>query len=48
MIDRASGSNNIMNERGAGPALWLAFVFVLAAEIVGRFLFYGLVPRSGD
>jgi anaerobic dimethyl sulfoxide reductase subunit C (anchor subunit) len=48
VIDRTSGSNNIMNERGAGPALWLAFVFVLAAEVVGRFLFYGLVPRSGD
>jgi len=48
VIDKASGSNNIMNERGAGPALWLAFVFVLAAEVVGRFLFYGLVPRSGD
>ncbi len=48
VIDRASGSGNIMNERGAGPALWLAFLFVLAAEVVGRFLFYGLVPRSGD
>jgi DMSO reductase anchor subunit len=47
-VDRASSSNDIMNERGAGPALLLAFFFVMAGEIAGRFHFYGLVPRPGD
>jgi anaerobic dimethyl sulfoxide reductase subunit C (anchor subunit) len=47
-VDRASGANDIMNERGAGPALWLAFIFILAGEAAGRFYFYGLVPHAGD
>lgn len=47
-VDRASGANGIMNERGAGPALLLAFLFVLAGEVAGRFHFYGLVTRPGD
>jgi anaerobic dimethyl sulfoxide reductase subunit C (anchor subunit) len=33
---------------GSGPVLSAAFVLVLAAEVAGRFLFYGLVPRPGD
>jgi DMSO reductase anchor subunit len=47
-VDRASGGNDIMNERGAGPALTLALLFVLAGEAAGRFHYYGLVPRAGD
>lgn len=47
-IDIATGANNIMNERGAGPALLLAFLFVLAGEAAGRFHFYGLVPLPGE
>ena len=31
-----------------GPLLALAFVLALLGEIAGRFLFYGLAPRSGD
>jgi anaerobic dimethyl sulfoxide reductase subunit C (anchor subunit) len=32
----------------ARPLMIFAFVLVLLGEIVGRFLFYGLVPRPGD
>ncbi|HOW86426.1 MAG TPA: dimethyl sulfoxide reductase anchor subunit [Candidatus Aminicenantes bacterium] len=46
--DIATGGNDIMKERGAGPFLILAFLFVLAGEIAGRFHFYGLMPRPGD
>jgi DMSO reductase anchor subunit len=46
-VDKASGGNDIMNAKGAGPALILALVFVLAGETAGRFHFYGLVPRPG-
>lgn len=46
-IDMTSGGNDIANERGAGPALLLAFLCVLAGEIAGRFHFYGLVPGPG-
>jgi DMSO reductase anchor subunit len=46
-VDKASGGNDIMKERGAGPALVLAVLFVLAGEAAGRFHFYGLVPRPG-
>jgi DMSO reductase anchor subunit len=42
------GGNDIMNEKGIGPALLLAFVLMLAGEIAGRFYFYGLVIRPGD
>jgi DMSO reductase anchor subunit len=45
--DLAAGGNDIMNERGLGPALLLAFAFTLAGEIAGRLHFYGLVPRPG-
>jgi len=48
MVDRSAGANDIVNERGAGLALTLAFLFVLAGEAAGRFHFYGLVPRPGD
>jgi len=47
-IEVATGGDNIMNERGATPALLLAFAFVLAGEVAGRFHFYGLVARPGD
>jgi anaerobic dimethyl sulfoxide reductase subunit C (anchor subunit) len=33
---------------GPGPLLTLAFALVLASEVAGRFLFYGLAPRPGD
>jgi DMSO reductase anchor subunit len=46
--DLATGGNDIMNERGLGPALVLAFMFILAGEIAGRFHFYGLVIRPGE
>jgi anaerobic dimethyl sulfoxide reductase subunit C (anchor subunit) len=44
-IDRISGGNDIMNERGAGPVLLAAFLVILAAEAAGRIHFYGLVAR---
>jgi anaerobic dimethyl sulfoxide reductase subunit C (anchor subunit) len=47
-LDRAMGGNDIMNEKGIGPALLLAFVLMLAGEIAGRFYFYGLVARPGE
>jgi len=47
-IDRGSGASSIINERGASPALLLAFLFVLAGEAAGRFHFYGLVASPGD
>lgn len=47
-LDLATGGNDIMNEKGIGPVLFLAFVFVLAGEVAGRFHFYGLVARPGD
>jgi anaerobic dimethyl sulfoxide reductase subunit C (anchor subunit) len=47
-VDTMSGANDIMNERGAGPALWLAVVFVLVGEACGRFHYYGLAPRPGE
>jgi anaerobic dimethyl sulfoxide reductase subunit C (anchor subunit) len=34
--------------RGPGPLLSVAFGLVLASEVAGRFLFYGLAPRPGD
>jgi len=39
---------DLMTARGPSPALILAFIFVLAGEVVGRFQFYGLVARPGD
>lgn len=46
--DLASGGNDILNERGWGAPLLLAFAFVLAGETAGRIHFYGLVgPSSG-
>lgn len=47
-MDLGSGANNIMNEKGAGAMLLLAFAFVLMGEAAGRFHFYGLVARPGD
>src|SRR5512138_628873 len=47
-IDLLTGGGRIMNERGAGPALLLMFLCVLASEIAGRLEFYGLVRRPGD
>jgi anaerobic dimethyl sulfoxide reductase subunit C (anchor subunit) len=47
-MEIGSAANNIMNERGAGATLLLAFAFVLTGEVAGRFQFYGLVGRSGD
>jgi DMSO reductase anchor subunit len=47
LIDRAFGGNDIMKARGAGPALVLGVLFVLAGEAAGRFHFYGLAPRPG-
>jgi len=47
-VDLATGGNDIMNEKGLGPALLLAVVFTLAGEVAGRFHFYGLVARPGD
>lgn len=46
--DLAAGGNNILNEKGIGSALLLAFVFTLGGELAGRFHFYGLVTRPGD
>jgi DMSO reductase anchor subunit len=46
-LDLASGANAIMNERGWGVPLGLAFVFILAGETAGRLHFYGLVARPG-
>jgi anaerobic dimethyl sulfoxide reductase subunit C (anchor subunit) len=43
-----TGTLDPMAARGPSPALILAFVFVLAGEVVGRFQFYGLVSRPGD
>ena len=47
-LDLATGGSDIMNEKGIGPALFLAFVFALAGEVAGRFHFYGLVARPGE
>ena len=47
-LDLATGGNDVMNEKGIGPALLLAFVFALAGEVAGRFHFYGLVARPGE
>lgn len=47
-LDLATGGNDIMNEKGIGPAFFLAFIFVLAGEVAGRFHFYGLVARPGE
>jgi DMSO reductase anchor subunit len=46
--DIGSGANSIMNEKGAGPTLLLAFASVLAGEVAGRFHFYGLVGRPAS
>ena len=46
--DLATDGNDIMNERGLGPALLLALAFTLAGEVAGRLHFYGLVPRPGE
>ncbi len=48
VIEIATGGNDIMNDKGATPALLLALAFVLAGEAAGRFHFYGLVARPGD
>jgi anaerobic dimethyl sulfoxide reductase subunit C (anchor subunit) len=42
------GPAMIRPEGGPGPLLTLAFALVLAGEVAGRFLFYGLAPRAGD
>jgi DMSO reductase anchor subunit len=47
-LDLATGGNDIMNEKGIGLVLFLAFAFTLGGEIAGRFHFYGLVARPGD
>ena len=47
-LDLATGGSDIMNEKGIGLALLLAFVLMLAGEIAGRFHFYGLVARPGE
>jgi DMSO reductase anchor subunit len=46
-IDKLSGANTIMAERGTSPALLLALLLLLAGEAAGRFHYYGLVPRPG-
>lgn len=46
--DLTSGGNDILNERGWGAPLVLAFAFVLAGEAAGRFHFYGLVGQSSE
>ncbi len=46
-IDRVSGANDIMAERGTSPALLLALLLLLAGEVAGRFHYYGLVPPPG-
>lgn len=46
--DIGSGAGSIMNEKGAGPTLLLAFASVLAGEVAGRFHFYGLVGRPAS
>ncbi|HDT13529.1 MAG TPA: hypothetical protein ENO03_04145 [Candidatus Aminicenantes bacterium] len=48
VADIASGAGHIMNEKGAGAPLLLAFAFVLAGEAAGRLHFYGLVARPGE
>jgi anaerobic dimethyl sulfoxide reductase subunit C (anchor subunit) len=48
-LDLATGGNDIMNEKGIGLVLLLAFAFTLAGEVAGRFHFYGLGPvRAGE
>jgi anaerobic dimethyl sulfoxide reductase subunit C (anchor subunit) len=47
-LDLATGGNDIMNDKGIGLVLFLAFMFTVAAEISGRFHFYGLIARPGD
>ena len=44
----ARGGDRLTDERGAGPLLLLALGSVLAGEVAGRFVFYGLVRRPGD
>ena len=46
--DLASGGNDILNERGWGAPLVLAFAFLLAGETAGRLHFYGLVGRPSE
>ena len=46
-IAMGAGIDDLMTDRGPGLALVLAFVFVLAGEVAGRFHFYGLVVRPG-
>jgi anaerobic dimethyl sulfoxide reductase subunit C (anchor subunit) len=46
--DVRAGGSDIMNEKGPGPALLLAFGFILAGEVAGRLHFYGLVTRPGE
>lgn len=48
IADLVRGGDRLMDERGAGPLLLLALGSVLAGEIAGRFVFYGLVRRPGD
>ena len=42
-----TGGFRASSGRGASLCLILAFVLVLAGEVVGRFLFYGLLTRPG-
>ncbi|HSA95681.1 MAG TPA: DmsC/YnfH family molybdoenzyme membrane anchor subunit [Acidobacteriota bacterium] len=48
VADLATAGNDIMNEKGIGLALLLAFAFTLAGEVAGRFHFYGLVTQPGE
>jgi DMSO reductase anchor subunit len=47
-LDLATGGNDIMNKKGTGLVLFLAFAFTLAGEVAGRFHFYGLVSRPDE
>jgi DMSO reductase anchor subunit len=46
-MERLAGVFKATIGRGASLSLILAFVLVLASEVVGRFLFYGLLTRPG-
>ena len=48
VADIASGAGHIMNEKGAGAPLLLAFAFVLAGEAAGRLHFYGCLLYTSD
>lgn len=46
-MERMAGEFGAASRRGASLSLVLAFVLVLASEVAGRFLFYGLLTRPG-